>query len=321
MIVDDDIDLALITESWLCEKGDEAVISDMTPSTHTTQSFPRKDRKGGGICVIHVSSMTKNLFFKQLQFRSFEAVQVHYLHQKSSLYFVCIYRPPPNKKNGLTDTDFFNELPELFEMYQTKKTVFLGDFNFHFDVNTNSSVKRIKIILKDHGLTQLISEPTHTHGHTLDWLIVREASSPAKSFSVRDCQISDHFVIFCNIDTHKPKAELKTVTSRNLKKMDVDLFKTDVATFVTSTAAHTPDPELVEVFNACLRQLIDTHAPLVTRRVTDRPSAPWMTEEIKDEKRSLRKCERVWRASGLTVHRQIYRRQLDDIKVLQASAK
>ncbi|KAK7107751.1 hypothetical protein V1264_015614 [Littorina saxatilis] len=321
LIIDDHIDLAIITESWLCEKGDEATIKDMTPSTHTTQSFPRTDRRGGGICIIHATHLTNNLFFKRLQFLSFEAVEMHYSHQQSSLFFVCIYRPPPSKKNGLKDTDFLNELPDLLEMYHTKKHLFVGDFNCHFDAQANSSVNRVKTFLKDYSLVQLINEPTHTDGHTLDWLVVREADNPTSSFSVRDCQISDHSALFFNISIQKPKPAVRTVTSRNLKKMNVDKFREDVRVFAASTAADTPDTDLLMVFNTCLRQLMDSHAPLVTRQVTDRPSAPWMSEDIKDHKRLVRKWERLWRTSGLTVHRQIYRQQLDDIKALHTSAK
>ena len=41
---------------------------------------------------------------------------------------------------------------------------------------------------------------------------------------------------------------------------------------------------LIGVYNTCLRLLLDRHAPLVTRTVTDRTSAPWMTLEIKQAK-------------------------------------
>ena len=58
-----------------------------------------------------------------------------------------------------------------------------------------------------------------------------------------------------------------------------------------------------------LRQLLDRPAPLVTRTVTDRTSAPWMTLEIKQAKVQRRLAERTWRESGLTVHREIYVKQ------------
>ena len=66
---------------------------------------------------------------------------------------------------------------------------------------------------------------------------------------------------------------------------------------------------LTECPDASLRNVLDRHAPLVTRTDTARPSAPWITEEVKAAKCNLRKAERRWRSSGLTVHEQIYMEQ------------
>ena len=66
-----------------------------------------------------------------------------------------------------------------------------------------------------------------------------------------------------------------------------------------------PD-QLADSYNATLTTVLDKHAPVVTRRVTDRPSAPWMSAEIIAAKQQRRRAERKWRKSGLVVHRQIY---------------
>ena len=54
--------------------------------------------------------------------------------------------------------------------------------------------------------------------------------------------------------------------------------------------SNSADP--LTVYNTCLRQLLDRHAPLVTLFVTDRASAPWMTLEIKHAKVQRRVSER-----------------------------
>ena len=51
---------------------------------------------------------------------------------------------------------------------------------------------------------------------------------------------------------------------------------------------------------------MDRHAPLVTRRVRDRPSAPWMTESVREARRVKRRSERRWRKHRLTIFRDIY---------------
>ena len=50
---------------------------------------------------------------------------------------------------------------------------------------------------------------------------------------------------------------------------------------MVSSLAESPDNELQGEFYASLRNVLDRHAPLVTRTVTARTSAPWIIEEIK----------------------------------------
>ena len=69
---------------------------------------------------------------------------------------------------------------------------------------------------------------------------------------------------------------------------------------------HEPDPEVILTrYDACIRTIVDAHAPVICN-ITARPATPWHTSELTDEKRALRRAERNWRQSGLTVHRQIY---------------
>ena len=68
-------------------------------------------------------------------------------------------------------------------------------------------------------------------------------------------------------------------------------FRTDVHNLLGSaTQSNSSDP--LGVYNTCLHQLLDCHAPLVTRTVTDRTSAPWMTLELKEAKVERRLAER-----------------------------
>ena len=45
---------------------------------------------------------------------------------------------------------------------------------------------------------------------------------------------------------------------------------------------------------------------IVTCRVRDRPSAPWMTESVREARRVKRRSERRWRKHRLTIFRDIY---------------
>ena len=97
-------------------------------------------------------------------------------------------------------------------------------------------------------------------------------------------------------------------------------FRTDVHNLIGSaTQSDSTDP--LGVYNTYLRQLLDRHAPLVTRTVTDRRSAPWMTLEIKQAKVQRRLAERKCRESGLAVHREIYVKQRNLVSDMISKAK
>ena len=55
-----------------------------------------------------------------------------------------------------------------------------------------------------------------------------------------------------------------------------------------------------------LRSLLDRHAPIKQRVVTVRPSAPWYSTEIAQNKRIRRKLERKWRSTLLPSDRKLY---------------
>ena len=98
------------------------------------------------------------------------------------------------------------------------------------------------------------------------------------------------------------------------------VFRTDFLNLLGSaTQSNSTDP--LGVYNTCLRQLLDRHAPLVACTVIDCTSTPWMTLEIKQAKVQRRLAERKWRESGLTVHRKIYVKQRNLVSNMISKAK
>ena len=99
--------------------------------------------------------------------------------------------------------------------------------------------------------------------------------------TVVDMLLSDHFISF-DLLLRKPVREKRTI-SQNIGAIDMLDFRTDVHNLLRSaTQSDSTDP--LGVYNTCLRQLLDRHAPLVTCTITDCTSAPWMTLEIKQAK-------------------------------------
>ena len=154
--------------------------------------------------------------------------------------------------------------------------------NVHFDKTSDPSTSVLNVVLDNLSLHQLVNVPTHRRSYTLDWLITNRATDVLDLTAV-DMLLSDHFVIFYDLLLRKPVREKRKIISRNIRAIDMHDFRTDVHNLLGSaTQSDSTDP--LGVYNTCLRQLLDRHAPLVTRIVTDRTSAPWMTLEIKQAK-------------------------------------
>ena len=69
----------------------------------------------------------------------------HFKYQDQSVTFLCVYRPPPSRKNKLSNKMFLDEFPDLLESYVSCDRLFvLGDINFHFDSDSDISVADLK---------------------------------------------------------------------------------------------------------------------------------------------------------------------------------
>ena len=64
---------------------------------------------------------------------------------------------------------------------------------------------------------------------------------------------------------------------------------------------------LLSRYNAHLTSVLDKHAPKKEKSVVVEPIQPWFTDELHQSKNGRRKAERLWRRTGLTVHKENYR--------------
>ena len=167
--------LTCVTESWLHEDGDQLVINECTPNGYSFEHFPRPSR-GGGVAVIYNASV-KLVSWKPLTDAvSFEAAECTFKSNDVTLKIVAVYRPPLSDANYLSVSQFLCEFGSTLESYAAyaSKLVFIGDFNFHVDnVNDNRAKKLIEIVTAC-NLSQLVHQPTHKNGHTLDFILVND---------------------------------------------------------------------------------------------------------------------------------------------------
>ena len=136
--------LVFLTETWLRIRptGDECEMAAVTPPGFTLKSVPRANGTGGGLSVLFGSSLVDCV---KVSTKDFEVCETRLCYQDQSVTFLCVYRPPPSRKNKPSNKMFLDEFPDLLEPYVSCDRPFvLGDINFHFDSDSDVSVADLK---------------------------------------------------------------------------------------------------------------------------------------------------------------------------------
>ena len=106
----------------------------------------------------------------------------------------------------------------------------------------------------------------------------------------------------CPSPQNKPKRQIHLWNIKNIKP---DAIALDLHRLPSATPSSVI--ESVDLYNNTLSHLLDIHAPVKIKTVSFSRSSPWFTSELRKLKAAGRVLERRSKASGLTVHRQIYR--------------
>ena len=159
LTVDTNVDVLMLTETWLYSHSDEVYIAAVTSAGYDFRSFPRLGSSGGGIGFVMRTTLSTSLLFKPHYYRSFEAVEMRLSFDHVSVAIVCLYRPPPSERNKRTNSMLHEEFAEFLSQYtdSCSDTVCIGEFNFHYDDCSDEQVSRLKTILSDKKLTQLVN--------------------------------------------------------------------------------------------------------------------------------------------------------------------
>ena len=113
------VDLIFLCETWLRQEGDESDCAALTPPGFCLRSFPRMSGAGGGLAVLYRNSLTKNIAVstRDFVFTAFEICEVRISLDSHIVVFFNVYRPPPSRKNKLTNAMFLEQFIDLLESY------------------------------------------------------------------------------------------------------------------------------------------------------------------------------------------------------------
>ena len=163
-------------------------------------SQPRSNGKGGGVAVYKSNLKIKKL--SKTSYSSFEHLQILVQSPDTTgLSLTAVYRPPPNKKNGLTVHQFLEEISNFLDEWILDKNrlLLVGDFNFHVNNQNDPAATSFLKLMDSYGLVQHVKSSTHNKGHTLDLLLTRVGDSLLSNIRTVDTQLSDHNWILADL--------------------------------------------------------------------------------------------------------------------------
>ncbi|GFS01224.1 reverse transcriptase-like protein [Elysia marginata] len=160
IILEEELDILCLTETWLSEAGDENIIADLTPPGFSTRSFTRTVRRGGGVAFVYRSNLTSVVAKEYLAtpYKTFEAASFSFSSGSSHMNITLIYRPPPYKNHQFSTSDSIPELQDLLfnQTSSHQRFLVLGDLNFHYNSEKDNGAKTLQSYLPIQTLLKLL---------------------------------------------------------------------------------------------------------------------------------------------------------------------
>ena len=180
---------------------------------------------------------------------------------------LLVYRPPYSVAHPVTSSTFFPEFSEYLKSLVLSKVPICtsGDFNVHLDVSDNADTIAFADLLESLCLTQHVKSPVPVIGHIVDLIITRSSDNIIKGTPSPDSFLSDHCSILCCLNVTKVLATVKQISFRKLKSLDLVAFKNDVASSDLYNITSTDCNEVAELYNNCMRSILDRHAPMTSK--------------------------------------------------------
>ena len=302
-------DIVIMNEIWLKKSVlDSEIFPDNYKVFRVDRSLrshpwdplrPKKFRKhGGGVLIAHRTDL--NLTSVKFSKISVQAELLSVLFKTASDKTFCIstfYRV------GTLGAENFQEFEKHFISLAIDKKlqrhILIGDFNFanvswpSGQTSCELQQKFLDFLTSDLGHTQLIGDPTHNSGNTLD-LLFTNIPSLVRSINIMDQNefcLSDHFGIRFNIDLHvkyKKLPKRKTYNYRKANWLGINnaLRQVNWDCVIGSFDPHIAWPR----FKLILTDICDRYIPKKTVKSQFQP--PWYDSEcdkIRREKEKWRK--------------------------------
>lgn len=299
LISDQEIDLLIITESWIRNnETDISVLNAITPCKYKLFSLPRKHKRGGGIIIIY-RDYIEPVFTDFSNVRTSESLNCKFKVNNQKINLLAIYHPP-----SLYYRPFVEELNSFLceqQLNHEEVCFVIGDLNIKMDLPDDYATKLLNNALRETGFCQLVEFPTHvtrTSKHIIDLVITNEKNLVTGLYPTANVSSFHKTVVIttnlCNVTKHSDEV----LNLRQWKNFNHDEFLQCLDhQFQRKSLLNVYNVDnLLDIYNETITSVLDRLAPFKTIKRKNRKT-PFFDDELYDKKRDRRKKERKYQKS------------------------
>ena len=279
-------DIIIATETWL------------NPAIYSSEFFGssltifRRDRitntTGGGI-LIAINSCFKSEEYILPMCTNIELIWVRLSTKENKhLYIGACYRPEKKDEATLNACDSY-----LQKLTRSEKNAILigGDFNLDGWDWVNNVVKPrtryvanhhlFRDMLKNHGLTQIVNEPTRK-GNILDLLITNRPNQINRTEILPGIATGeDHHVVYTELDRNPHRTKQRPKNIFVYQKANWPGFKQYVETLASKMSRMDEESTVEEIWNTVKIGLLDGMKKFIPQRMTKtKECCPWIDKNL-----------------------------------------
>ncbi|KAK3559242.1 hypothetical protein QTP86_008512 [Hemibagrus guttatus] len=307
-------DFLALPETWISPQNTATMAA--LSSSYTFSHSPRESGRGGGTGLLLSWRWCSSPPPSHLTTSSFEFHAVS-VTSPINLFIIVIYRP-----SGPLG-DFLEEMDTLLSVGPSDSTplMVLGDFNLPSDKLHSFG---LLALLNSFSLSFNSCPPTHKRGNVLD--LVFTHPPPTTDMTATPLHISDHHLVSFTIT-------LPVLPKRNYQHLFLtrrNLHSISPSSVASCTLSSLPDHDsfssvpldsATDTLLSSLSSTMDLLCPLSTIHKTNSPTAPWLSDVLRNNWRELRSAERKWKKSKLNTDLISYRTLLSKFFLYVTSAK
>ena len=259
IISDESLNILALCETWTASDDPPAILQDIAPQgfhvLHTPRPHSRVGHRGGGLAVIINNSLTSRALSinTNIPITTFEAQSISITSNKNTFIVTNIYRPPTTPPS----TAFYNELSDYLSeliIYRSQSIILCGDFNC--PGNDPSQINpQLHSTLDSCNFTQHVNEPTRGD-KLLDIIATDNPSLITSSSIINSRHVSDHSLVKCTLNIHKPPPSVTHSKFRPLNKINyLHLDNTLCSSPLLTNPSPTVDGYVQQITNIVNEQL------------------------------------------------------------------